>query len=318
MYLHHLFRMQETGKASRRFRPARRTRISSSSVSSAPNLRSTSDQRPAADAYPQSPAEQYITARLRSMEEISAGQANNNLLNSSAIPLSPSTTPRFNPFQSFGFGVSPNIIVSPPSDGTARSGIHRTSHSSQPDNRRSLFQPIAPSNQSTADYPAAAGSSVATSSILRTQMSHEQRMQTWRQQKTAKMHKKRRYHFIYDSPSQTAPNDKIFTTMLVTPNAPSAVSVQRGVPPTPAGDATTRRMPTMSPFAYPGVASSALNTVSSIPNERPLASVDEKSSLDHEEERCPTPPKRMDCSENDSSVASIRSRRADIKSSESD
>ena len=269
-----------------------------------------SDQQAARNAYPQSPAEQYISTRLRWIDEISASQANNNVGDSSGPSLSPLTTSSVDPFPSLGCDIPTSIIVTPPSDSTARSETHRTSHLTRPDNQRSLPRSIAPSNQSTADYPAAGGSSVITLSIPPRQMSHEQRMQGWHQRETAKIQKKRRCYYTYDSPSQTAPTDRIRTAMLLTPHAPS--------PSTPTGASTTRRAPTMSPFAPQTVTLSTNTTVSSAPHEHSLASVDTKSNMIDATDRCPTPPKRMDCSDTDSSATSTRSQQADTKSSESD
>jgi len=151
--------------------------------------------------------------------------------------------------KSDGFPYPPNIVVQPPSDSSTKSQGYRPSYQRQASQNASpviinnlngspIFQGVPESNQSTADYPMAPGSSVANFSTLRTQMSHAQHMQAWRQSQLKKIQKKRPHCYVYGPPPQRALEEKVATAAILTPQIISP-------------DDNPQRLPSNSPFRFP-------------------------------------------------------------------
>jgi hypothetical protein len=149
------------------------------------------------DDFPQSPAERYITIRSCMLYDTHAQQSNTPH-SSSVTQVPPEISQHLrdpsNIYNSkkLGSHVIPNVIVQPPSDSNTHSKGNRPSYQRQESARSGspmiprvngtpIFQAVPDSNQSTADYPMVNGSSMTNSSTLRTQMSHAQHMQAWRQ-----------------------------------------------------------------------------------------------------------------------------------------
>jgi hypothetical protein len=196
--------------------------------------------------------------------------------------------------QSLGFPISPDITVQPPSESSARStqnqtNVYLTPRGLQRENLTpSLFQPASASNQSTADYPPPA-SSTANSSTFRTQMSHEQHMQAWRQDQMGKIQKTQRHCYIYDPPPQPLLVDRVSTAAILTPQILSTATKQQQVPPTPNTGKTPRR-PTVSPFNFSLPSSQIRSAPSSIISD----TNNQKLKTKLQQQNIPIPPKRMD------------------------
>lgn len=204
--------------------------------------------------------------------------------------------------QSMGFHISPDIVVQPPSERSTKSTDKQEITSVIPrvlprgNISPSMFQPVSASNQSTADYPLA-DSSIANLSTYRTQMSHDQHMQAWRQNKVEKMQKKQKHTYIYGISPQPNVVDRVSTAAILTPQIISTTK-QRQVPPTPY---TTdfQRGPTPSPFRFPPSQSSQIRSTSSssssVMNDTQSKSKNQRNSkLNRPPEEIPVPPPRMD------------------------
>ena len=101
-----------------------------------------------------------------------------------------------------------------------------------------IFQPMPESIESTANYAFTSGSSNVNFPTLRTQMSHAQHMEHWRQYHRQKFRKRRPHCYIYGSPPQQLRDEKISMSAILTPR-----SVHRNNNP--------QRLPSQSPFRYP-------------------------------------------------------------------
>jgi hypothetical protein len=151
--------------------------------------------------------------------------------------------------KSLGFEPLPTIAVQPPSDSTTTSRGKRPPYQRQETERSTpliinptdgtpIFQAISESTHSTADYPLANGSSIANSSTLRTQMSHAQHMQAWRQQQLKRIQKKRPHCYHYGAPLQRPLEEKVATAAILTPQIIST-------------DNNLQKIRSSSPFRYP-------------------------------------------------------------------
>lgn len=152
--------------------------------------------------------------------------------------------------KSLGFDPVPSFIIQPPSDSTAtttqgkrpsyqRQGtIHSTPIGINQFNGTPIFHAISESNHSTADYPIATSSSTTNFSTLRTQMSHAQHMQAWRQNQLKKLQKNRPHCYHYGAPLQRPLEEKVATAAILTPQI---IPVDDGL----------QRLPSSSPFSYP-------------------------------------------------------------------
>jgi len=200
--------------------------------------------------------------------------------------------------QSLGFHVPTDVIVHPTSERSMKSGdkqttTYSTSRVLPPENiTPSLFQPVSVSNQSTADYPLAA-SSIVNSSTYRTQMSHEQHMQAWRQEQVKKIMKKQRHCYVYDAPPQPTMVDRVSTAAILTPQVLSTATKQGQAPETP-DTGQTQRGPTISPFHFPITSSEVRSAPSSIVNGIRLKTKNQKLKINRPQEGIPIPPERMD------------------------
>jgi len=182
--------------------------------------------------------------------DANAQQANTRSQPASIASQQPRILPKSNiSTESRGFPYPPNIVVQPPSDSSTKSQGKRPSYQRQASqnstpmiinnlNGSPVFHGVPDSNQSTADYPMAPGSSVANFSTLRTQMSHAQHMQAWRQNQLKKIQKKRPHCYVYGPPPQRAPEEKIATAAILTPQIISP-------------DDNPQRLPSNSPFQFP-------------------------------------------------------------------
>lgn len=221
-----------------------------------------------------SPAEQYVANRVRMLCD--ANNQQRNVHNASCTSYAPTTA-------------SPN--PQPPQAPTttafrsqSRGFLVPTTNVDQPvstDRRLSPFQPGHDSNQSSADYPME-GSSVVRSPILHTQMSFEERQQTWRQKEMQKIQKKQRYCYVYGDPGTSAPRDRRTNVTIVTPQDVSTQKIQQQAPPTPSTGPFVRPA-TQSPFTFPPPTTRA--QIPSVKNENPSPKPDNPP---------PPPPKRMD------------------------
>ncbi len=292
------------------------------------------------DYLPTSPAERYVENRVKMLYD-----ANNQQLNSPNIP-SPITVPTnirqirqpivtISSAQSLGFTVSSNDAIQPSSE------IKTKSRGAGPSTARSLlqknltpleFQPASASNLSTADYPLI-GSSVANSSTFRTQMSHEQQMNAWRQKRIEKIQKKQRHGYVYIESPQSALSDRVFNAVILTPQIISTVPNQQQAPPTTTTDQTARqptnppfrfprtsstdqtarqptkppfrfprtlstdqtaRQPTQSPFRFDDSSSQVRSAPSSITRDTPSKNNTQQLQTTHPQQGAPAPPPRMD------------------------
>ena len=107
-----------------------------------------------------------------------------------------------------------------------------------------IFQPVPDSTQSTADYPMGNASTITSSSTLRTQMSHAQHMQAWRQNRARKIQKHRPNCYVYGSPPQRPMEEKLGTAAILTPQ----VIVTS---PQPQASDGPQRPASSSPFQFP-------------------------------------------------------------------
>ena len=107
-----------------------------------------------------------------------------------------------------------------------------------------VFHGVPESNQSTADYPLGNGSTITSSSTLRTQMSHSQHMQAWRQTRLRKIQKKCPHRYVYGAPPQRSMEEKLSTAAILTPQ----VIVTS---PQPQVLDTSQRQASSSPFRFP-------------------------------------------------------------------
>jgi hypothetical protein len=163
----------------------------------------------------------------------------------------------------------PTVVVQPPSDSSIRSSGKRPPFERQESqnstpliinqvNGTPIFQAVPESTHSTADYPIANGSSITNFSTLRTQMSHAQHMQAWRQHQMKKIHKHRPYCYVYGPPPQRPIEEKLATAAILTPQIiPTKENVQR--------------LARNSPFQYP----------------RQDKTINEKTKKKHERQRSP-------------------------------
>ena len=200
---------------------------------------------PVVDDYPQSPAERYVAIRSSMLYDINAQQADTPRSPVSLVPsaISQRVRPQARNL------VPPSLVVQPPSDSSAGSKGKRPQYQRQetevsdpliinPVTGTPIFQAIPESTHSTADYPLVTNSSLANSSILRTQMSHAQHMQAWQQNQLRKLQKKRTHCYHYGAPFQRPMEEKLATASILTPQVLST------------GD-NLRRSPSNSPFRFP-------------------------------------------------------------------
>jgi hypothetical protein len=168
----------------------------------------------------------------------------------SQVPSTVSQQPRFQmksnlSAKSFGFQTAPTVIIQPPSDSTTLSKGKRPSYQRQETERSDPLMinqltgtPVFQGVPSTADYPLANGSSITNYSTLRTQMSHAQHMQAWRQNQVTKLQKKRPHCYHYGAPLQRSLEEKVAAAAILTPQI---------IPP----DNNLKRLPSTSPFPFP-------------------------------------------------------------------
>jgi hypothetical protein len=151
--------------------------------------------------------------------------------------------------KSFGLKPLPEVFIQPPSDSTTTLKGKRPAYYRQETERSTPliinqtggtpdFQAVPESTHSTADYPFATGSSITNFSTLRTQMSHSQHMQAWRQNQLKKIQKKRPHCYHYGTPLQRPLEEKVATAAILTPQIIST-------------DKNLQRLPSSSPFQYP-------------------------------------------------------------------
>ncbi|CAF1325642.1 unnamed protein product [Adineta steineri] len=208
---------------------------------------------PVTDNFPESPAERYIAIRSCMLYDCN-GQHTNNTSRShapSAINQPPPMTSNNDvSTRSTGFVVPPNVLVQAPSDASDRSGgppplyLRQASHHSTPSiihptTGTPLFQGVQDSRGSTADYPLENGSSNTNFSTLRTQMSHAQHMQVWRQNQLKRIQKKRPHCYVYGPPPQRALEEKVATAAILTPQILESET------------SGSQRLPSKPKFEYP-------------------------------------------------------------------
>ena len=270
---------------------------------------------PAAIEYPQSPAERYIAIRAQMLYDASTQQMNMSPSpNSSRTPTTAASlsgqraafASTMISDRSQGFQTTPDITIQPPSDSGSKSvQTHLTSRSAHRTTQHSPYAPLtflpgSPSTPSTADYPAAT-TSITNSSTLRTQMSHDQHMQAWRQGAMDKIQRKQRYCYMYGPPPQTPLADKVSCVAILTPQILATTTMQQEPPPTrqqeppsTTGGGRVQRPPTKSPFKFP-VPSQQIRTASSSAESDITASENDRQLKGKcEEQTIPTPPQRME------------------------
>jgi hypothetical protein len=211
---------------------------------------------PVLDDFPQSPAERYVAIRSSMLYDANAQQADTPRSPVvSQVPSSISQPMRFlakasGTPRSLGFQTTPTVVIQPPSDSTTTSKSKRPSYQRQETEvsdpllinqltTTPVFQGITESTHSTADYPMANGSSTTNHLTLRTQMSHAQHMQAWHQNQLRKIQKKRSNCYHYGTPIQRPVEEKIAAAAILTPQI---------IP----EESTSQRLPSSSPFPYPG------------------------------------------------------------------
>jgi hypothetical protein len=220
--------------------------------------------------------------------------------------------------QSLGFHVSPDINVQSTSEQSIKSrskqaATHSTPRVSQQEPiTPSLFQPVPPSNQSTADYPLET-SSIINSSTYRTQMSHEQHMQLWRQEQIEKNQKKKRYGYVYGLSPQPTSVDKSSNDAILTPQILSTTTRQQQVPRI-SDTARTPRQPTRPPFKFPIPSSQVRSTPSSIIIDTQSKPKNQKLTINYPQQPAPIPPPRMDRLDEDPQETSNASKSSKVTS----
>lgn len=137
-----------------------------------------------------------------------------------------------------------------------------------------IFQPVPESTQSTADYPQGNASTITGSSTLRTQMSHAQHMQAWRQNRARKIQKHRPNCYVYGSPPQRPMEEKLSTAAILTPQ----VIVTS---PQPQASDGSQRPASSSPFQYPRSEVRTLNETSTAREKKSLRTT---SALIHQKD----------------------------------
>lgn len=262
------------------------------------------------DHHPSSPAERYIAIRAQMLYDASTQQP--------CSPYSPSPSPSHVPTtvsgykqqlrapltttvsgQSLGFRTSPDVIVHPPSDRSSESTEKQIPTSTIPrisprgNLTPSIFRPAPTSNQSTADYPFAE-SSIANLSTYRTQMSHEQHMRAWRQNKVEKNQKKQKHAYIYGASPQPTLVDRVSTAAILTPQILPTTNQQQA-PPSSYADGIQRR-PTPSPFQFPPPSSQIQSISSSVISDTQLKPKNQRLKINRPPQNIPPPPPppRMD------------------------
>ncbi|CAF0929613.1 unnamed protein product [Adineta ricciae] len=290
---------------------------------------------PATIEYPQSPAERYIAIRAQMLYDTSTQQMNmSSSPKSSRTPTTaaslsgqrPAFASTMTSDRSQGFQITPDIAIQPPSDSgsksvkthlTSRSAYHTTQHSPY---TPLTFLPGVPSTPSTADYPAAT-TSIANSSTLRTQMSHDQHMQAWRQGAMDKIQRKQRYCYMYGPPPQTPLADKVSCVAILTPQILTTATTQQEAPPfrqqeTPSttGGGKLQRPPTKSPFNF-SVSSQQIRTASSSAESDIITSENDRQLKGKcEEQAIPIPPQRMERLDEDPLEISVTAKSSIITS----
>ena len=197
---------------------------------------------PLAESFPQSPAERYIAVRSCMLYDVTAQQPNTpRSYGSSVVSQSGAELAQAN---------LPTVRIQAPSEGSGRSTERRptyqrqASHDPTPTaasqfNGTPIFHAAPESSHSTADYPLANGSSITNFSTLRTQMSHAQHMQAWRQDQLKRAQQKHPHCYVYGPPPQRATEEKVATAAILTPQIIELVSEN------------LRRLPSKSPYQYP-------------------------------------------------------------------
>jgi hypothetical protein len=251
--------------------------------------------------HPTSPAERYIAIRAQMLYDVNIPQPTTPY----SIHESQTPTPLNQPLRrpvaatvsqgSLGFPIPSNASVHP----SIVTGIqlkekqatkYPPSHVSQQDNiSPSQFQPAPSSNQSTADYPPATAS-VANSSTFRTQMSHDQHMQVWRQKQMEKIRKHRRHRYVYGPPPQPFLADKVSNASILTPQILHETTKQQQVPPTP-NTVKFERQPTQPPFHFPMPSRQMPISSSSITSDTQSKPINQTSRIN---QRSAVSPQRMD------------------------
>jgi hypothetical protein len=253
---------------------------------------------PVTEEYPQSPAERYIAIRSRMMYDAMVPKSTTSHSSStSQVPNTASVNnQQFRPLttanlsgESYGFNYSPDINVYPPSDNSMQLSEGRTGRVSNQENLTPLFQPVPPSNQSTDDYPVEGAFSTANSSTLRTQMSHEQHMQAWREGKTKETRKKRRHCYTYGPPTQPS----AASVTILTAQIPPTTTRQKQNLPTSNNDGNQRGA-TASRFQYPVTPEDVRIPPVSIKKNNQLETINEKSKTKHQQKIISSPQQRID------------------------
>jgi hypothetical protein len=277
--------------------------------------------------YPPSPAERYVAIRAQMLYDANSQQPTTPPYppSVSRVPttvsgyiqqLRPPITTTLSG-QSLGFQVSPDIIVHPPSErslklGSIKATTHSTAHVLSPENvTSSTFQPASTSNQSTADYPLA-GSSIVNSSTYRTQMSHEQQMQVWRQEQVEKIQKKHRHCYIYGVPRQSNAVDRVTSASILTPQIIPVTKQQQAPPTSP--DGKTERGPTPSVFYYPPPSSQMPSAPSSTISDTQPKTRNQNSRINRSQQEAPIPPQRMERLDEDSQETSNTNKSSTVTS----
>ena len=230
------------------------------------NARLLSVPVPVVNDLPQSPAERYIAIRSCMLYD-ALGQP-------LSIPLSPDVSQA--PSVVIQTKTTPGVrsLGFQPGGGTrsTQSKDQRPSYQRQASefstpliitntNGTPIFQPVPDSIQSTADYPLGNASTITSSSTLRTQMSHAQHMQAWRQNRARKIQKHRPNCYVYGSPPQRPMEEKLSTAAILTPQ----VIVTSPQPPD-----GTQRPASSSPFQFPRGEVRTLNETSTAREKKSL------------------------------------------------
>ncbi|CAF3690473.1 unnamed protein product [Rotaria sordida] len=207
-------------------------------------LLSVTVHTPMIDEFPQSPAERYIAIRSCMLYDVNAQQIN--------VPHSPNvyqttgqqTAIKFDSnTRRFGSQQPPDIVIRSSSDITTASKSKRPNYQRQESheptvseinalNGTPIFQAIPESSSLSND------ASIKNFTTLRSQMSHAQHMQAWRQNQLKKCQKKRPYRYVYGAPPQRPVEEKISTAAILTPQIIST-------------DGNIQRLPSRPVFKYP-------------------------------------------------------------------
>ena len=276
---------------------------------SGPAYRALSTSEVVPKDYPQSPAERYFATRAQMLYDVNAQQLYRRQISSashetmviSAYNQPPLSTRATNPSNhSLGFDISPDIIVSPPSDSSSKLNGTKGNDSlvqfgpiSEQDSPLS-FQPTSTSTQSTGDYPLEV-SSIGNSSTFCIQLSHSQYMEAWRQNQANKIQKQHRHCYVYNSPPRSPLADRVASAVILTPQILSTTMKQKSSQTSNSG--IRQRSPTTSPFQFPVSQEQMDATASPTITETQLKPTNRKWEGKYRKEEISIVPKRTDLNE---------------------